>query len=43
MDDWKNDGKTSLMMATFYSNLNMVDITDTDKKHAKRVWKSFEL
>ena len=27
----------------FYSNLNMEDITDVDYKHAKKVWKNFEI
>ena len=26
-----------------YSNLTIKDITDEDYKHAKKVWKSFEL
>ena len=26
----------------FYSNLNMEDITNTDSKYAKRVWKDFK-
>ena len=27
---------------TFYSNLNMEDVTDLDYMYAKRVWKDFE-
>ena len=27
----------------FYSSRNMEDITDADYRHAKRVWKDFEI
>ena len=43
MDSWKRFNETSLpekVTVTFYSNLNMEDITDSDYKHATRVWKT---
>ena len=44
MDSWKRFDKTSLPdKKDFYSILNMEDITDADYKHAKKVWKNFEM
>ena len=43
MDDWENFNETSLPeIESFYSHLNMEDITDEDYAHAKRVCKDFE-
>ena len=42
MDDWENSMK-HYPKKDFKSKLNMEDVTDTDYKHAKRVWKDFEL
>ena len=40
MDIWERFNETSLPdKETFYSNLNMEDITDVDYRHAKRVFK----
>ena len=43
MDSWIRFNETSLPDKDFYSNLNMEDITDVDYKHAKKVWKNFEI
>ena len=44
MDSWQRFDKTSLPdKEAFYSNLNMEDITDTDYKHANKVFKKFKL
>ena len=44
MGIWERFGKTSLPdKETFYSSLNMEDITDVDHKHAKRVFNEFAL
>ena len=41
MDSWERFDETSLPhRETFYSSLNMEDITDVDHRHAKRVFKS---
>ena len=41
MDSWKRFDETSLPdKETFYSSLNMEDITDVDHRHAKRVLKN---
>ena len=41
IDSWERFYETSLSdKETFYSNLNMEDITDVDHRHAKRVFKS---
>ena len=41
MDSWEIFNETSLSdKETFYSNLHMVDITDVDHRHVKRVFKS---
>ena len=41
MDSWERFDETSLLdKETFYSSLNMEDITDVDHRHAKRVFKS---
>ena len=43
-DSWKKFDETSLPeKEDFYSNLNIEDITDVDYKHAKKVWKGFEI
>ena len=43
MDSWKRFDETSLPdKETFYSSLNMEDITDVDHRHAKRVLKSLD-
>ena len=40
MDSWERFNETSLPdKESFYSNLNMKDITAVDHKHAKRVFK----
>ena len=42
MDSWERFDETSLPdKETFYSRLNMEDITDADHRHAKRVFKEF--
>ena len=44
MDSWKIFDETSLPeKEIFYSNLNIEDIKYADYKHAKRVWKDFEI
>ena len=44
MDDWDKFNETSLPeKEDFYSHLYMVDITDADYVHAKRVCKDFEI
>ena len=44
IDEWKKFNKTIFPeKEEFYSNLNMVDITDSDYMHAKRVCKDFEI
>ena len=44
LDSWQRFNKTSLPdKKEFYNNLNMEDITDSDYKHAKRVWKVLHL
>ena len=44
MDDWQKFNETSFIeKADFYSCLNMEDIIDADYKHAKRVFKYFEI
>ena len=44
VDSWKRFNETSLPdKKDFYSNLNMEDITDVDYKHAKQMWKNFEI
>ena len=42
MDEWnKFDGKELPGKESFYSNLTMEDISDTDYKHANNVFKKF--
>ena len=42
MDSWEKFDETSLPdKETFYSILNMEDITDVDYRHAKRLYKEF--
>ena len=44
MDSWqKLDEKSLPEKKAFYSNLNMEDITDTDYRHANKVFKKFQL
>ena len=44
IDSWERFYETSLSdKETFYSNLNMEDITDVDHRHAKRVFKSLNI
>ena len=44
MDNWERfDEKLLPNKEAFYSNLNMEDITDTDYKHANKVFKKFKL
>ena len=44
MDSWqKFDEKSLPEKKAFYSNLNMEDFTDTDYRHANKVFKKFKL
>ena len=44
MDEWnKFDEKELPVKESFYSNLTMEDISDTDYKHANNVFKKFDL
>ena len=44
MDNWERfDGTLLPNRETFYSNLNMENITDTDYRHANKVFKEFKL
>ena len=44
VDSWKRFNQTRLPNKKyFYSNLNMEDITGANHKHAKNVWKNFEI
>ena len=44
MDNWERFDETLLPnKEAFYSNLNMEDITDTDYRHANKVFKEFRL
>ena len=44
MDDWEIFNEISLPEnESFYSHLNMEDVTDADNAHAKRVFKDFEI
>ena len=44
INDWEKCNGTSLPeKEEFYSNLNMVDITDSDYNYAKRICKDFEI
>ena len=45
MNSWKISNETLLSdkKAHFYGNLNVENIADADYKHAKKVWKSFEI
>ena len=43
MDSWENFNETSIPdKKTFYSELNLEDITDKDSAHAQKVWEVFE-
>ena len=42
MDSWERFDETSLPdKESFYSSLNMENITDVDHRHAKRVFKMY--
>ena len=44
MDNWERFDETLLPnKEAFYSNLNMEDITDTDYRHANKVFDEFKL
>ena len=44
MDSWDKFKETSLPdFRSFYSNLNMSGVSDGDYKHARRVWREFEI
>ena len=44
MDSWERFNETSFPdKESFYSNLNMEDITDVDHRHAKRVPKVLKI
>ena len=43
MDDWEKFDKTLPQKEDFCSHLNMVDISDTDYSHTKRVCKEFKI
>ena len=44
IDSWQRFDETSLPdKETFYSNLNMEDITDVDYRYGKKVFKKFKL
>ena len=44
INSWKRFDETSLPQKEgFHNNLNMEGITDTDYKHAKKIWKSYEI
>ena len=43
IDDWETFNETTLLVKeTFYSKLNIQDITDVDYMHGKRVFKAFK-
>ena len=44
MDDWERFNETMLpSKESFYSELNLEDITDEDYAHAQKVWKVFKI
>ena len=43
LDNWERFNETLLRKREFYSNLTVESITDTDYRHAKRVWGDFGL
>ena len=44
MDSWQRFDETLLPdKEDFYSNLNMENITDSDYKHAKKLWNEFKI
>ena len=44
MDSWERFNETSLPpKESFYSELNLEDISDKDYLHAQKVWKEFEI
>ena len=44
MDNWNRFDETSLpSKEEFYSNLNMSNISDKDREHAKKVWNTFKI
>ena len=43
-DSWGRFDETSLFHEEdFYSDFNMLDITDAGYKHAKKIWKEFKI
>ena len=43
MDSWERFDEALLNKEAFYSNINIKDITDVDYRHAKRVFKEFNI
>ena len=43
MDNWEEFDETLPDKESFCSNLNMEDITDTDYRHANKVFKEFKI
>ena len=44
MDNWEKINETTLPpKETFYSNLNLENISDEDYVHAQKVWEVFEM
>ena len=44
MDNWEKINETTLPpKETFYSNLNLENISDEDYVHAQKVWEVFEI
>ena len=43
MDSWERFDEALLNKEAFYSNINIKDITDVDYRHAKRVFKEFDI
>ena len=44
MDSWERFNETSLPpKKSFYTELNLEDISDKDYLHAQKVWKEFEI
>ena len=42
MDDWRKFEENCLsLIETFYSRLNLLDISECDYDHAQRVWREF--
>ena len=43
MDSWERFDEALLNKEAFYSNINIKYITDVDYRHAKRVFKEFDI